>query len=99
MSILPVHRKASSASTIDNCNFNNNYADYGGAVYFSSSGTVENCNFTNNKATNANGNGGAIYMNSGNVLNCNFTNNSAKNIGGAIYIYMLVHLVLKQMVI
>ena len=71
--------------TVENCNFTNNTAKYGGAIYFfNGEGTVTNCNFTNNTASNR---GGAIYFyRNGYVTNCNFANNHA-NIGGSISSY------------
>ena len=70
---------------VTNCNFTNNLACDGGALYMFS-GTVENCNFINNLASS--NRGGAIYFSSsGSVLNCNFTNNNASYCGGAISMY------------
>ncbi len=77
---------SATSGTVTNCNFTNNTADYGGAVYFSSTGEVTNCNFTNNTATY--NDGGAVWIYSGNVTNCNFTNNKATGYfsdGGAVY--------------
>ena len=74
---------SASSGTVENCNFTNNSAKYGGAIDFEGSGTVSNCNFTNNTATN----GGAVYFSSsGTVTNCNFTGNTASGDGGAIRI-------------
>jgi predicted outer membrane repeat protein len=74
---------SATSGTVTNCNFTNNTADNGGAVYFQSTGEVTNCNFTNNTATKLWG--GAVYFEStGNVTNCNFTNNTATSQGGAI---------------
>ena len=73
---------SATSGTVTNCNFTNNTARYGGAVYFSSNCEVTNCNFTNNNASEY---GGAVWMSSGNVTNCNFTNNTAKW-GGAVWI-------------
>ncbi|WP_458453807.1 right-handed parallel beta-helix repeat-containing protein [Methanobrevibacter sp.] len=70
----------------NNCNFTDNHADYGGALYFEygSTGTVTNCNFTNNEAYD----GGAVYfVDKGTVENCNFTDNEATYYGGAIWMY------------
>ena len=73
--------------TVEDCNFINNTAYAGSAIYFEDSryqGTVKNCNFVDNKETAAN-KGGAIYsMVSVDITNCTFTNNSA-SCGGAIY--------------
>ncbi|MBO5151500.1 MAG: right-handed parallel beta-helix repeat-containing protein, partial [Methanobrevibacter sp.] len=69
----------------ENCNFADNTAIYGGAVYFYGTGNVTNCNFTDNTAS---GDGGAIYfVDTGEVSNCNFTDNKATGTnswGGAI---------------
>ena len=73
-------------ATVTNCNFNNNTAGKGGAVYILKTGTVTNCNFTANTAVN----GGAVFfMGTGTVTNCNFTGNTVTgedSIGGAVYI-------------
>ena len=66
--------KSATSGTVSNCNFADNTAYRGGAVYFYNDGTVSNCNFADNTATN----GGAVYFNrEGTVTNCNFTNNTA----------------------
>ena len=75
---------SATSGTVTNCNFTNNTARYGGAVYFSSNCEVTNCNFTNNNASEY---GGAVWMSSGNVTNCNFVDNSATNRAGAIFSY------------
>ena len=62
-----------------NCNFTNNSADYGGAVYLYY-GNVINCNFTNNTANS----GSVVYLFYGNLTNCIFTNNSARG-SGVVY--------------
>ena len=73
---------SATSGTVTNCNFTNNTARYGGAVYFSSNCEVTNCNFTNNTATY----GGAVYFSSNcEVTNCNFTNNNASEYGGAVW--------------
>lgn len=71
-----------------NCRFENNSADFGGAVCGNLVVNVADCNFTGNRASEE---GSALYMGSGNVVNSNFTNNTASNDdgigdGGAIYI-------------
>ena len=73
----------SGSGTLENCNFINNTALYGGAIYVSTNDNckVINCNFVDNAATQ---DCGAIRMYSGTVENCNFTNNKA-NRGGAVY--------------
>lgn len=71
--------------TIDDCDFIENEANYGGALYISIPHTnISNCNFTKNKA---NENGGAIYINTDNtsILASAFYNNRANN-GAAVYI-------------
>ena len=72
---------AGDSGSVINCNFINNAAKNGGAIYFDYTGNVENCSFVNNSATS---DGGAVRMSSGNVTNCNFVNNSATYHGGAI---------------
>ena len=78
--------------SILNCNFTNNTARHGGAIYNvgrdgESSPTLTNCTFTNNATTSR---GGAIYnlgfqgTSSPILTNCTFTNNTAEP-GGAIY--------------
>ncbi|MEE0024134.1 Ig-like domain-containing protein, partial [Methanobrevibacter sp.] len=70
---------------VTNCNFINNSADNGGAIYFKNvAGSVTNCNFINNSAVND----GAISFNdeASNVTNCTFINNSADK-AGAIGFY------------
>ena len=68
---------------MDNCNFTDNSASYGGAIEFWKSGTVEKSNFVNNFA---NSSGGAIYSNDIKVIGSNFADNSAdENSGGAVY--------------
>ena len=76
---------SATSGTVSNCNFADNTAYLGGAVYFNSKGEVTNCNFTNNTATYY---GGAVYFeNNGEVTNCNFVDNKATgeySEGGAI---------------
>ena len=73
-----------ASGTVTNCNFADNTAYRGGAVYFFSTGTVSNCNFADNTAGDW---GGAIFfMDTGTVSNCNFTGNNAAT-GSAIYFY------------
>ena len=78
----------SSYVNITCCNFINNTASDGGAIYFERNchmNAVTNCNFADNKATF--GFGGAIYIDdSASVENCNFTNNIASGYAGAINI-------------
>ena len=72
---------------INSCNFTNNQASIGGAVYIlpnASGTTISDCNFTNNKATS--GTGGAIWASMNLVVsNSYFSKNSANTYGGAIY--------------
>ena len=79
---------AGDSGSVINCNFINNAAKNGGAIYFDYTGNVENCNFVNNSATY---HGGAIdFEGSGNVTNCNFTDNKATDTysyGGAVYLW------------
>jgi predicted outer membrane repeat protein len=73
-----------NSGNVSNCNFTNNTANYGVAVYVSSAGNVTNCNFAGNTATSY---GGAVYIDGiGNVTNCNFTDNTASIYGGAVYL-------------
>jgi predicted outer membrane repeat protein len=79
--------------TIVDCNFTNNNASYGGAI-FGSSYEILNCTFINNTASS---NGGAVYL-SGNkqeIIKCSFINNTVNGNpnksdklgnGGAIYL-------------
>ena len=72
-----------SSIIVENCNFINNNATFGGAVYLDGSGTLTDCNFINNNATF----GGAVYFDdSGTLTNCNFNNNTASNLAGAVYV-------------
>ncbi len=74
---------------VENCSFNNNTARLkGGAIYFTSTSSPSiaiNCNFTDNRASDANGNGGAILIYSGSIENCDFNSNTAPLRGGAVY--------------
>ena len=76
---------SASSCTVENCNFTNNTAGHGGALYFQKTGEVTNCNFTDNNAKHY---GGAVsfgrWGSYGNVTNCTFTNNTA-HFGGALY--------------
>ena len=70
--------------TITNCNFVDNHAINGGAIYNKSSDIeVTNCTFSQNGALQ----GGGVYnINSAPVFTgCNFTENSGVNSGGAMY--------------
>ena len=60
----------------ENCNFTNNSAVYGGALFRVN---ASNCNFTANSAT---GDGGAMC--DGSAVGCTFSGNSAINYGGAM---------------
>lgn len=77
------------ALTIINSTFENNEADYGGAVYVSTGNLkLLNSNFTNNVATYS---GGAVYCpcDSMSISGCQFKSNRAskESTGGAIYSY------------
>ena len=82
---------------IFNCEFDNNKAKYGGAIFgeyviaysysISSPTIINNCIFKNNFASD---NGGAICLPLHNdqdwfIINCYFNNNQAETFGGAIY--------------
>ena len=75
-------------ATVSNCNFNNNTAGNGGAVYILETGTVTNCNFTASTAFN----GGAVYfLDTGTVTDCNFADNHVTGyeaFGGAVYMQL-----------
>ena len=77
--------RSATSGTVENCNFTNNTASNGGAIWFTSNGNVTNCNFANNYADN----GGAVYfLDNGAVTDCCFTNNQATGnygFGGAVY--------------
>ena len=79
-----------SISFLDNTNFNNNSAKYGGAIYIigERDNYIENSYFTDNSASV---DGGAIYSSKGLLyLNNNtFVSNNAQNFGGAISAIML----------
>ena len=74
------------ADVIENCNFTNNYAHSGGAIYqWKDHGyrlTVKNSTFINNKATDVAGAAYAHY--GGNFIDCKFYGNTAGGSGGAI---------------
>lgn len=57
--------------TVENCNFNNNTADYYGAGFFYDVNII-NCSFTNNVGGKR---GGAFYCYNSNITNCIFINN------------------------
>ena len=78
---------SSRVADIENCNFDSNQGNLGGAISFFNNGTIDNCSFTNNKGQL----GGAIYGEYANsasrgaiITQCTFDNNSAEN-GGALY--------------
>ena len=73
---------AGDSGAVINCNFINNTAQNGGAIYFDKTGNVTNCNFTDNTANY----GGSVFFNlKGTVTNCNFTGNTATYYGSAVY--------------
>jgi len=72
--------------TVNDCRFENNHADEGGAVFSfgKSNSTFKDCAFTNNSARN----GAAVVDRVGPIstyTNCTFTNNKAIWRGGAMY--------------
>ncbi len=74
--------------TVDHCEFENNTAEYGGAVYSCADHNV--VSYSNFKYNHADDDGGAIYNNdeygSGlKVIHCDFRFNDADDDGGAIY--------------
>jgi predicted outer membrane repeat protein len=77
-----------SAMQIEDCEFFNNQATSGAAIYLINSGsgspTIRNCTFHRNRAS---GGGGAIYAvsNGFHLENCVIAINSAEAQGGAIY--------------
>ncbi len=74
-------------SKITNCNFDNNKAGYGAAIYNTGANLlIDNCNFTNNMLTVAYGFGGAIQSTgvSTSVNNSKFKKNGGGASGGAI---------------
>lgn len=74
------------ADVIENCNFTNNYAHSGGAIYqWNNHGyrlTVKNSTFTKNNAVDVAGAAYAHY--GGNFIDCKFYDNTAGGTGGAI---------------
>ena len=74
-------------STVKNCNFLNNSAQKGGAIFNQETVTILNCNFKDNNASE--GYGGAISSQSGKALiyNSNFIGNNASEWGGAIFTF------------
>ncbi len=86
---------ADNASTVNNCHFEYNYAEAGGAIYvFNINGdgvstyqtvAISNCTFKNNNANL----GGAVVLRVGastNMTDCTFENNEAEWRGGAVFI-------------
>jgi PKD repeat protein len=71
---------------IENCDFNRNSAESGGAISFEpwyvDGPRIENCKFVDNTATL---NGGAIVGEVSNLENSRFMQNHAGSMGGAIY--------------
>ena len=74
-------------ATVKNCNFLNNSAQKGGAIFNQETVTILNCNFKDNNASE--GYGGAIGSQSGKALiyNSNFIGNNASEWGGAIFTF------------
>ena len=76
----------SSIVELNYCIFQNNYANYGGAIYNNMGNiiSIKNCTFIDNQAIN----GGAIYNDLNGILNINeniFVGNNATGLGGAIF--------------
>ena len=65
---------------IDNCTFENNHADRGGAVYLDES-YIYDSDFLNNSAAE----GGAVYSDGGSAHGSTFIDNHADEAGGAIF--------------
>lgn len=93
---LALHMTVNTIMTFQGCTFQQNTAEYGGAVYIDVSGVpsykecgayteFEDCTFAGNFARN---DGGAVYINGlqTKFLNCSFRNNGAEGIGGAGYL-------------
>ncbi|WP_462316081.1 right-handed parallel beta-helix repeat-containing protein [Methanobrevibacter sp.] len=76
-----IYFSGEGSGTVENCNFTNNSANNGGAVYFNCNGRLTNCSFIDNEAIA----GGAVLWNcaDGVASSCIFINNSADN--GIIY--------------
>ena len=78
----------SNTVSLDDCNFTENSAQYGGAVCIDKDGNLNGCSFTKNSASK---NGGGIYFNDttkatkAKIFNCNIDNNSAQY-GGGIFL-------------
>ena len=82
-----IYISGSAQYTIDNCTFENNWADdYGGAIYndVDKPLIIKNCQFLSNKADDIDG--GAVYsLGRVSVANSFFKDNWANKNGGAIY--------------
>jgi len=91
-----IHFDTLNSTSIVDCDFLDNKAQFAGAIQFKNvissrfflrygGGTVQNCRFTNNTAT---ADGGALLFtisNIGLVKNCVFDSNHAQRSGGALY--------------
>jgi len=99
-----------TGSKVANCIFEDNKAQYGGAMHISGSlyntldpSVIVNSSFINNQGTSSTG-GGAIYFNHINstniaISNCDFVNNSIYNgDGSAIYSQVGAHFIIKNSV-
>ena len=67
--------------TVNNCIFENNYADYGSCIRSGGTLTITNSSFINNTQ----GNNGVIFNTGNSILNmenCSFINNKSTNTGG-----------------
>jgi hypothetical protein len=82
-----------ASPTIKNCEFYDNYADYGGAIilYIGSHPLIENCLFHHNHAQIDAGAVIAYISSSPHINNCTFVGNSALNNGGAVDVYNNSH--------
>lgn len=84
-----------SDANVQDCNFTDNYARAGAAVYskYYSQPVFNNCEFTDNLSLNG---GGAVYSHDANstFTNCSLTSNSAddsSSVGGAIRVFIGTH--------
>ncbi|HIO70748.1 MAG TPA: hypothetical protein EYG60_02330, partial [Campylobacterales bacterium] len=76
---------------IQDCNFSNNSAEYGGAV-FGENIQIANSTFTNNSVSGSYATGGAVYGHDIQIANSTFSNNSVSGSyakGGAVFGYNL----------
>ena len=93
-----IHAKAGSSVRLTDCKFQNNVANYGGAIYIygfygpktDSKLTIDKCTFTNNRAepNQSPRRGGAIYIDNqkATITDSLFQGNRSLHGGGAIYL-------------